>query len=137
MAEPAILFPDAEALVIAYLDDQLDADVFGQVPSPLEATTSDPFVVVRRVGGGRRLKVVDMATLTVDAYASREDDASDLIQRARAYLCALPGTTLGDDSVACYRVDEVGGPVALPDPLTDMPRYTFTADVHLRGSALT
>ena len=137
MAEPAILFADAEALVIAYLADAVDVDAYGQVPTGLDPASFDSFLVVRRIGGVRRAKVVDAADLTVYAYAAREDDASDLAQLARAHLGAMAGTTLGDDAVPCYRVDEVGGPVPLPDPLTDLPRYTQTVTVHLRGSALT
>lgn len=128
-----ILFPDAPELVIGYLTDELAtrseaASAFKDVPHP----RPDTFVTVRLGGGVRHTIVSDSPILIVECWAPTAEDAHDLAQLCRALINALPGTT--HDGVAFYRVDELGGPIDLPDPLSDVPRFTFSAQVHLRGT---
>ena len=112
-----IVFPDAVQLVCDHLRTQLaPTPVVSRVPTTRPAS----FVKVERVGGVRRNLVTDEPTLTVEAWAATEQAAQDLCQLARAHIYAMPG----DGQV--YRVTEIGGPVLLPDPLSDQPRYTFT-----------
>lgn len=128
-----VVFPDAVAVTIGYLSDELgdrgsEAEVVKDVPDP----RPDVFVTILRSGGVRQTVVSDNAVLIVECWAQTSADAHDLAQLCRALLHAMPGTTQA--GVPIYRVDEVGGPVDLPDPLSEQPRYTFTVQVHLRGA---
>lgn len=132
---PAIVFPDAAALAIGFLADALVAQGDGAVVSQ---NVPDPrpvrFVTVTRGGGVRHTLISDAATLLVECWASSPADAHDLAQLSRALLIAMEGSVV--DGVQAYRVDEVGGPQQLPDPLSEQPRYVFTLSAHFRGYAL-
>lgn len=133
MTEP-IEFPDAVAVVIEYLIDELagvgdPVDVVSRVPTDRPAR----FVRISRTGGPRRTRVSDAAQISVEAWGPLEEDARDLAESCRALLFAMRGTT--QQGVAVYRVSELGGPALLPDPTSDSPRYVFTHQVQLRGHA--
>lgn len=130
-----ILFPDVTDLVVTEIRSRLvergeAAQVGTRVPNPRPAK----FVLVRRVGGPRLNLVADNATLTIEAWGSDEAEAQDLLQLARTFIYAMRGTV--HSGVAIYRIGEFAGPVNLPDPLSDQPRYTATMTVACRGSAL-
>ena len=76
----------------------------------------------------------ERAQVTVEAWAASEQAAHDLSQTVRAVLHAARGDIEG---VRIYRVEEVAGPGYLPDPLSDQPRYSFTALITARGAAET
>jgi hypothetical protein len=131
---PVVVFPDATAVVLSFVRAGLAArgvniPVRDQVPSPRPAK----FVRVRRIGGPRRDLVTDAAMVTVECHAVNEVEAHNLAQLCRGLVNSMPGRTV--NGVAVYRVAETGGPVNLPDPLSEHPRYTFTSIVHLRGAA--
>ena len=128
MSQEVIVFPDAVALVVDVLADEVGGHVGNVVPSPRPTQ----FVVVRRVGGTRRNLVADNATLTVECWAERPEYAHDLAQYCRAVIHTMPGQTF--DGVAVYKVAELAGPADLPDPVSDQPRYSFTVSVTVRGS---
>lgn len=137
MILPVVVFPDAEAVIINYLRDELDlrgstADVVKEVPNPRPPV----FVTVTRVGGIRQTVISDAALLAIECWAENtatgHQAAHDLAQWCRALIHALPGSTA--DDVPVYRVDDVSGPQSLPDPLSEQPRCTFTVQVHLRGA---
>lgn len=135
MTVPAVLFPDAAAILIDYLRGLLaargdSAPVGQKTPNPRPAR----FVTIHRVGGPRRSIVADAPLLAVECWATTDPDAHDLAQLARALLHTARGRSL--DGVAVYRIAEAGGPVNLPDPLSQQSRYTFTLEVALRGAAL-
>ena len=123
-----IVFPDAVALVASHLADVLAVPVVHDVPNPRPAS----FVTVRRGGGVRHTVVTDKPQLLFECWADRAEDAIDLAQLARAYVNALPGQVLA--GVPVYRVEELGGPSELPDPLSQQPRVVFTSLVHVRGT---
>lgn len=127
----AVIFGDAAAVAIGYLRAELGlyAEVHKDIPDPRPAK----FVTVRRGGGIRRSVVSDQPLLLVECWAETSEDAHDLAQMCRGLLYAMRGTVQGD--LAVYRVDEVGGPADLPDPLSNQSRYTFTVQVHLRCQA--
>lgn len=100
-----------------------------RIPNPRPAS----FVRVRRAGGAIEGIVLDSALLTVDAYADTEEAASDLAGYCRAILASVRGV---HGAHLVVRTEEAGGPVQMPDPETDQPRYTFTASVTLRGSVV-
>lgn len=131
---PVILFPDAQQAVIGYLTTALPgygstATVVSKVPAARPAT----FVLVRRLGGVQRNVVTDEALLTVEAWATVEADAADLIQLCRALIHAMPGP---QGSTVCYLITEIAGPGNLPDPDSDQARFTMTLQVALRGAEI-
>jgi hypothetical protein len=131
----AVLFPDIEAILVTYLADELadhdtEVTVSNRVPSPRPAR----FVTVRRVGGITTSVVTDAATVAVEAWSQSDEDAHDLAQLCRALIHDMTGTVQSGATI--YRTSEFGGPVNLPDPESEQPRYTLTVSVTARGSAL-
>lgn len=124
---PAVTFPDAVALVVGYLSDEIDADVYKRVPT----TRPAEFVTVARSGGVVSNFVVDNAQLSIDCWAERDDDLADLMAEVRGLVLAMHGVVV--DGAQVYRVIEVGGPADIPDPVSDMPRMRWTVQVQLRG----
>jgi hypothetical protein len=127
----AVEFPDTTTLVVDYLADLVDVDVFSEVPNP----RPDSFVVVRRLGGPRRNLVADGAQIGVECFGSDDVDAYELAAAARAHLIAMYGQVV--DGVQVYRVDELAGPSSSPDPDSGQARYTFQESVMVRGVRLT
>jgi len=125
-----IVFGDIVATIVTHLDTLLSVPVNNRVPNPRPAA----FVLVSRVGGTRETMVSDAPMLTVEAWAQTPEAAHDLIQAARAHIYAM---TYGQFAgVQIYRVTEAGGPAALPDPLSDQPRYSMTVQVSYRGQVI-
>lgn len=135
MAE-LLVAPDTVALLIAWLSaelpnvpDQSAVPVRRAVPNPRPAT----FVTVRLLGGAGRdpaIPVTDRVTVAVESWALNVAAAHDLAQNARAVVHAAQGVVHGD--VQVYRVVEAGGPAELPDPISAVPRVTFTVEVAVR-----
>ena len=136
MGDWAVIFPDAAALFIGQLEAGLAANaadavtVHGKVPNP----RPDRFVVIRRMGGPRRLPMVDEPTLQVDSWALTDADADDLAQLVRAVLHGLRGAVV--DDVTIYRVAEMGGPGQMPDSESDQPRVRQNFAALLRSIRL-
>lgn len=129
MAE-TLVAPDAVALSIAWLSQELP-QVPDQSPVPVTRLVPDPrppsFVTVRLLGGeGRDGSNVplDRPQVAVEAWAPTAAQAHDLAQNARAVMHAARGVVHSGTQV--YRVEELGGPVDLPDPLSNQPRVTFS-----------
>jgi hypothetical protein len=129
-----IVFPDIELLVIDYLRSELaDRDIVARVLSRIPAPETGTVVRVFRTGGISTLRVTDSAQMTFEVYADRTETAHDVAQLVRGLVHALTGTT--QSGVAFYGVIEFTGPQEFPDPLTDRPRWTFTTQVSVRGTA--
>lgn len=126
----AIAFPDIEALLTRYLPELVGVPVVTKVPNPRPAA----FVRVTRVGGARRDRVTDQPLVVVEAWAATEPAASTLGARAQAYVYALEQTSVDGDYVRAVR--EAGGLQFFPDPISETPRYQFTAQLDTRGVAL-
>lgn len=122
MAE-VITFPDAEALIVSYLDALIPEKVATKVPDPRPAA----LVRVMRTGGVRRAMTIDNPQITVQAWAATEVAASELIQRVRGLIHAAESF----GTVEVLKVDEFSGPANMPDPLTTHPRYSFTLSITL------
>lgn len=130
MSDAAVLFPDTVGAAAAYLNDIMGPPVVTHVPNP----RPDSFITLRRTGGPRETLVSDGAQITVESWGPDDETAHDNAQTARAYLHAVAGTVVED--VQFYRVDELAGPVNLPDPESAQSRFTFTVVVGARGTAL-
>lgn len=129
-----VLFPDTVALVVNYLRFELVLRGDGAVVSAgVRSPRPSRFVVVRRVGGTRTTVITDAVTVTVEAWAPTVQEAADLSQLCRALCFALEGTVQED--IPIYAVQEVGGPVDLPDPESKQPRYSFTHSILVRGAS--
>lgn len=130
MTYPITVSPDTVSLVLSALaDGMIDPPAMGNaIPNP----RPDAFIRVRLTGPGkgRTDPCVDTAGVTVECYADRVDSANDIAQEARGVILAMRGATV--DGCPIYRVEDGGHPVELPDPLTDQPRFTFTAAIGVR-----
>lgn len=132
MSRPVVVMPDAVAVTIDYLRPALAAagrpvHVGARVPSPRPSE----FVRVERIGGLRKNVVSDSPRLDIHCWAATDEAALDLAQLARALVHAMGGSRSG---VAVYRVQEVGGPMWLPDDTSGQPRYAFAVEIQMRGS---
>lgn len=130
MAE-VLVFPDAEAAVVAHLRTGLVAhgwvaSVGTKVPSDMPAN----MVRVIRTGGGRRDLVTESPQITVECWAPDSVKASGLARLTHALMHAAGGSVAG--GVWVRAVEEVGGVQSLPDPDTNKPRYQFTVRWHVR-----
>lgn len=142
MADPLIVFPDAEQITIDYLDDALapfagDALVTGVLvcsrkPSPMP--TESPVIVVRHVGGFRQTVVTDVARIDLSTYHADETQAQALGQLARGLVHQMPGNTI--DAVV-YRVVDFAALPRFADPDSDQARSVFTVEISIRGVTTT
>lgn len=130
MANELIVFPDAEALAVAYLNPKVGVRVATKVPNPRPSS----FIRVLRVGGTRQSLIVDSPMLVFECWAPDAIAASALANEARAHVFAMSQTLV--DGSWVYRVADIAGPQSFPDPLTDTPRYQFTVQIHTRGVPL-
>jgi hypothetical protein len=132
---PVVRRPDAVAVAIGWLTERfgdLDegAPVEPRVPNP----RPDRFVHIIRTGGPMKNLVQDWPQLTVECWGLEDEEAADLASLASALLQQAQGAVY--DGVAIGKVDELGGPALLPDPLSNKPRYTFTMQMAMRGQPL-
>jgi hypothetical protein len=124
---PRLRFPAATGYIINYL-----APIFPGTPvSSRVPEGAGKFIKVLRTGGPEGF-ITDTAQITVECYATFEDDAEQLAMDTRSHLRALAGTTT--NGVNVKRVVTYGGPANLPDPRTPtLHRYTYTLALDLRG----
>lgn len=75
----AVIFPDAEKVIVAYLKQVLPNDVHVAVKKPApEAQVSQKQVVVNLAYNEERWFVTKLASLTLDCYAETYDEANAL-----------------------------------------------------------
>lgn len=124
--------PDVEQLLVDALPAALaelgiSVPVSSAVPNPRPGE----FVRVIRTGGVLGdVFVIDKASVTVEAWASRESRAYEIADACRGVLHALPARE--GLAVTVYRVEEFAAPANLPDPTSAQHRYTATYAVHTR-----
>lgn len=111
-------------------------DVEDFLVDQLSASTSVggslPFTRVIRTGGpGRRTRVSDQATVSVESWASKETAAERLANTNRQALNELQGAVVGDVNVKS--VEENSSPGNLPHPTIVGFRYVQSFDIHIRG----
>lgn len=114
---------DVEQAFVAHLRDVTGAPWGTRVP----ADRPERFGVLSRTGGGARNVVQSDPTVLVEAWATDQGAAWELISGAYAALYGLP---YSDDPlrfgvwVAAVRLTD---PVNNPDAVTNTPRYHFIA----------
>lgn len=121
------MFPDAEALAIQAImaDPRRGTTKWStQVPNP----RPDEFGRLMRFGGPRETLVSERAQLILEGWALTETRAIQILNFGRAILAAQDGALFG--------YDEIAGPNNLPDPTTDLIRYTCNVSVRVRGTSL-
>ncbi len=137
MANEVVVFPDCVHALADWLRVELDARGWPGIHVGVEVPAARPaqFVRLRDTGGTRHqdpgVPVADQQ-VTVEAWADREQDSSDLAQLCRGLVWAARGDVT---AVTVYRVQEVAGPGHQPDPLSDQHRHNATYLVSYRGSA--
>ena len=121
----AIVFPDAEGILVSALKARLTVPVVTKVP----ATRPASFVRLVRVGGGRANLVTERPIIVFECWAATGPAAERLSALVHAHVFALAPDTV-------RRVREVAGRQSFPDPLSESPRYQFTVQIDTRGAAL-
>jgi hypothetical protein len=127
----AIIFPDAEDAVRAYLAGRVDASVYTAILPP---QLPDKSVTITRTGGVERDIVTDEPMLSIDCRSNKGSVAERLAASVRSWLgVASREGRLGD--VTLYEVVEVSGPYFNPDPVNPtQQRYTAIYRIALRGA---
>ena len=132
MSLPVVIFPDVELWATGYLRTALaarsepyaaDVYVSNTVPDPRR----DTMVQVRRDGGPRLDQVREAARLTVNVWAMKEQDATDLARLVAALMWAAP------DGDPVLRVDQATGPTPVADPSRQPLRF-MSFEVLVRGT---
>lgn len=133
MAGETVVHPDVVAAVIEYLDSELPGTVTVRkdVPNPRPGR----LVTVRRTGGPQATRVSDLPQLTIDVRDVSDEAAHDLAMTVRALVGAM-ATGANRGGVIVYRVNEFAGPVDLPDPDDERPRYRWTVQMHTRRGSV-
>jgi len=124
-----LVFPGIEALVVDLFNTELTQRM-PTVHSSTKVPTERPaeFVRVARIGGSRESLISENAWITVEAYATSEKRADEILSLARAILNAQSGQLFG--------CTEISGPNNLPDPTTSGVRYTQNFGIRSRATVL-
>lgn len=134
-------WPDPVTLVIGYLRDTFAALDVTQFPNVDGVTVSNrvpdarpvPCVRVQREGGTMS-QLHDVGRLMIESWHDRDDKAADLCGITRDLLRIMPGVV---DGWTIHRVEEVTGPTALSDPISDSPRYFTVVEITVRAKPRT
>lgn len=121
-------YPDALALMKAYLDPLVTPPVCARVPDP----RPDSFVTMRLVNTSRLTPVRVRPRIDFYAWAKTDSDAWTLGELVYRSVHALAGTTLLGPT--CYAVEEFLGPRQADDTLTGTPRIWMTLAPVIRAN---
>lgn len=119
---------DLQKFVIDYLNKQnFEGELKGTTVGGIRPSTEKnphPYVLVLATGGpGRSERILYTAQITIDSYAPTSWWAGELARRVGDAIHKLPEA---DGPVA---VVSSPAPAELPDPDTDMRRYTATYQI--------
>lgn len=118
-------FVSVDAMVLSFLTPRVSVPVHVSVPED----RPESFIVARRNGGGALNRAIDVATVTVDAWADRDLAASELAEQART---AFLNESLAMPLVS--GVEELTGPYSVPDPESKSPRFRFSMRLTIRAA---
>ncbi|MFI1580012.1 hypothetical protein [Embleya sp. NPDC020630] len=129
MTDPVVMFPDGEALAVAFLTPRLPGvTVVSEWPEDLAEHL--PVVAVSRVGGSTELRFVfEDVVLDFDVLAATKASAQDLAQSVRALLMTAPSHPPPGARIYSVTDDAL---VWGPDPVTELPRYVLTMTLRVR-----
>lgn len=113
-------YPNALALMKAYLDPLVTPPVVSRIPDPRPAS----FVSMRLVATTQIRPVRVQPRIDFYAWAKTDTDAWTLGELVYRSVHALAGTNLL--GIPCYRVDDFLGPKQSDDTLTGTPRIWMT-----------
>ncbi|GAA0423857.1 hypothetical protein [Streptomyces luteireticuli] len=121
-------WPDAEAVLVAWLASALGVRVCTDTPADLAEVL--PLLRVRRIGGTDDGFRIDHALVDVDAFGPSRVDASALAARTRAALLdLLPGSTAAGAVVTA--AGTVSAPARRPWENPNVHRFGATYTLHL------
>jgi hypothetical protein len=129
-----ISFPDPESVLTSFLTAQNVSGTFAGVKASTRVPNPRPaeFVRVLLVGGFEANLVTDVPRLAVEAWGNSKARAQSLAAKCRQDIgAAARDGAMG--SVTLHRVNVVSRPQNLPDPESDMYRYTATYELALRA----
>lgn len=125
------VMPFVEKLVIDYLlsiDELVDLVGDGGIGTVLPAAR--PFVRVSRVGGSEAVREwLDAPRIQFEAYADDQAEAWQVAALVRAAVQQIDRVQHDEGVVTAATV--LLGPVWLPDPPTDRPRYILDVQLHV------
>lgn len=130
--------PDVQKFVIDYLSGEgvlrgLTGELEGTTVGGVRPVTSQdprPYVLVLATGGvGVHSRILYTSQITVDCYAATSWWAGELARRVGDALHALPSAP------GPVGVVQSPAPAELPDPDSDMRRYTATYQVTIKLGA--
>lgn len=122
-------YPDAVALIVAYLDGLHTKPVATRVPDPRPSE----WIQVRQIGGASLPPVREVVRLDVFYWAATEPAAKAGGMTVRGQMQALAGTSLS--GVQVYRVEE-SLQRQWDDPLTGAPAWWSTYALTLRANEI-
>lgn len=127
--EPLIATDIETDLIVALTAALPGVHVSDRVPQ----TRPAKYVRINRIGGNDSLLVQERPLVMVESWARAANGSSklagDLSREVAAHMRAMAGTFVNKSWV--YEV-VLTSPVNQPDPQTDDPRYTFTAQLRTR-----
>ena len=118
-------FPDVDAMLVSFLTPRVTVHVHVTVPAQRPAS----FIRAWRNGGSASNRILDNATVTVDAWAESSVEAATLAEDVRGLFhhsyTAMP---------LVRGVEEISGPYSIPDPESGSPRYRFSVRLRVRAA---
>jgi len=127
--------PDAEAVIVAYLNAQFPSTSLPTLKASTKVPATRParFVIIRKVGGFRRNLVSFRPRFVVESYGPNEAAAAAVASLVGALLWqaatdgAMGSTVVGD-------LNTVSLPQNLPDPaVTSASRYSSSYELDMRS----
>ena len=124
------VFPDPEAVVVAFLNARLaNAGLTARASTRVPNPRPQAFITANRTGGALRSVSHEDAMVTVECWATSSVEASTLARRVASWLVEL-------DQDGCHvpqgSAGWVGRPAYLEDPVAQVPRYVMTVIVRCR-----
>lgn len=126
-----IVFPDVEALTVAYLREQIPGV---SVSTAVPARRPDRFIRVTVNGGPDTSVVTSRTQIVVQCYDTDAVRASEMTRTAAAVMKAATGRRI-NGYPHVQRADKVGGPTRLDDPdLEGVARYQVVIEWLIRAT---
>lgn len=131
----AVVFPDAELMLVRHLAGALGSGVYvcTAVPPDDEIHAYLPVVRIWRIGGGWTVrKQLDEATVDIDVWHTQLQPLNDLVAQVRAEVEAMQGLVDATVGGVVTQTSEVVGPRRLPEDDPLLIRAGFTVGLLLR-----